>query len=40
MAKFVSEANGLALTQRGYRIAKPGDAITLHEPVPAQTLSP
>ena len=37
---YESEANGLALTQRGYRIAKPGDVVTLHEPAPAQAVSP
>ncbi len=37
---YESESNGLALTQRGYRIAKPGDTVTLHEPSPAQTGSP
>lgn len=37
---YESEANGLTLTQRGYRIARPGDAITLREPSPAQTASP
>jgi len=37
---YESEANGLVLAQRGYRIAKPGDAITLHEPVPVQTVAP
>ena len=34
---YESEANGLALMQRGYRIAKPGDVIALRDPVPAQT---
>ena len=33
---YESEADGLALTQRGCRIAKPGDVIALSDPVPAQ----
>ncbi len=31
---YESEANGLALMQRGYRIAKPGDVVVLREPQP------
>ena len=34
---YESEANGLVLTQRGYRIAKPGDVIALREPLPVET---
>ncbi|MEO8742083.1 MAG: MBL fold metallo-hydrolase [Lysobacteraceae bacterium] len=34
---YESEANGLALAQRGYRIAKSGDVIALREPLPVET---
>jgi ribonuclease BN (tRNA processing enzyme) len=37
---YESEATGLALTQRGYRIAKPGEVIALRDPHAMETVAP